>query len=196
MKTIRNLVTIFILGTATLASAVEKPNTNVQPLNSDQLLVAMQSGQESTMEVTIADKSQNIVYYKQSSKPISTYKKIFDVSYLDNGEYTIELKVNDLLSQRDLTIANNQIYVGKPDNARIIPPFFGFDGEQLVLTHLNFENEKYDLEIYDNQGLVYKASVGNDTPINAGFDLSKMNTGEYEVVLSSSNELFSYEFNK
>ncbi len=78
----------------------------------------------------------------------------------------------------------------------IIPPFFGFDGEQLVLTHLNFENEKYDLEIYDNQGLVYKASVGNNTPINAGFDLSKMNTGEYEVVLSSSNELFSYEFNK
>ncbi len=109
MKTIRNLVTIFILGTATLASAVEKPNTNVQPLNSDQLLVAMQSGQESTMEVTIADKSQNIVYYKQSSKPISTYKKIFDVSYLDNGEYTIELKVNDLLSQRDLTIANDRI---------------------------------------------------------------------------------------
>jgi len=196
MKTIKSLATVVILGIATLASAVERPNTNVQPLNSDQLLVAMESGQESRMEVTIVDESENIVYYKQSSKPITTYKKIFDVSNLDNGEYTIELKVNDLLSERDMTIANNQILVGKPDNANLIPPFFGFDGEQLVLTHLNFENEKYDLEIYDNTGLIYKASVGNDTPINAGFDLSKMNNGEYEVVLSSSNELFSYEFNK
>lgn len=196
MKTIKSFITVLLLAAATIAMAVEKPKANVHPVNANQFLVAVETPQASEMEVTINDDLGAIVYYKQTNKPIASYKKIFDVKNLENGEYSIELKTNGLVSKRELVIDENNIFVGKADNAALEQPFFGLENETLVLTHLNFEKEKYRLSIFDDEGLVYESPVEAVTPINAGFDISKLKTGNYEVVLNSDSREFSYSFSR
>jgi|GEM_PF-421363 len=197
MKTIRSLVTLLILGAAaTVVTAVEKPKTNVQSVNENQFLVAIETPEASAMEVTINDGNGDIVYYKQSNKANTSYKKIFDVRNLENGEYSIELKTKGMISKRDLVIADDRIYVGKADKAQLIAPYIGLDNEKLVFTHLNFENEKYQLGIYGETGLVYEGTLENASPINAGFDVSKLKAGKYEVILHSDTREFSYSFSR
>ena len=194
MKTKKSILTILAVVIVLIISAEEKPKTNVQLLNANQLLVTVQTKNATQMEATINNENGTIVYYKKSKTPISSYHKIFDVKNLENGEYSMKLKVNNLMSERKLVIMDDKIYVSRPDDST--PPFFSFDGKNLVLSHLNFENEKYKLEIYGNEGLVYKTSVGNKTTINAGFNLSKMETGNYVVFLNSAKSDFNYRFDK
>ncbi len=196
MKTIKSFITVLLLAAATIAMAVEKPKANVHPVNANQFLVAIETPKATAMEVIINDNLGDIVYYKQTNKPVASYKKIFDVKNLENGDYSIELKTNGMISKRDLVIDDNNIFVGKPDNASLEQPFFGLEDETLVLTHLNFEKEKYRLTIFDEEGMVYEGPVEAVTPINAGFDISKLKAGNYEVVLNSDTREFSYSFSR
>ena len=60
MKTKKSLLSILALAIVFITSAVDKPKTNVQLLNSDQLLVTIQTENASKMEVTINNEKGNI----------------------------------------------------------------------------------------------------------------------------------------
>ena len=194
MKTKTSILTIFAVALVFIATASDKPRTHVRSLNADQVLVTVQSEEASKMEVSIEDNNGNIVYYKRSKKPIDSYAKIFNVQQLEDGDYSLALTVNDRVIKRNLAIYNEKISVGEEQD--LIPPFFTFDGEKLILAHLNFENENYVVEITGREGSIYKASVGNDTSVNAKYDLSRIRNGNYELILSSANNDYKYCFSK
>lgn len=196
MKTIKILASVLILTGATIATAVEKPKTNVHSVSADKFLVAIENAEASNVEVTINDNNGEVVYYKQTYKPIDSYKKIFDVKDLENGEYSIELKTKEMVSKRELVIAEERIVVGAPAEQVAVPPYFGFDGEKLVISHLNFDKEKYKLAIYNFSNTIYEATVSGASPMIAAYDLSKLKPGDYEVVLYSDNKIFDYSFKK
>jgi len=99
-----------------------------------------------------------------------------------------------LISERELVITDDKINVGKAEE--FISPYFGYDGERLIVTHLNLENDNYLLEIYDDQGLVYETHFGSKSPIRVGFDLSQLEAGNYKVYMNSKNNDFNYSFKK
>lgn len=194
MKT-KTMLVVFFAGALTVASyATERPKMNVQSIDADRLLISMETENSSEMEVSIRDNRGNTVYFNQVKQPATAYNRIFDMENLENGEYSMKLKVDDMISVRKLTVDNNRVAVGNAEN--LVAPFFVFNGEKLDLTHLNLEMEKYSFEIYGKDGLVYKTSLNNRTPMHARYDLSRMEKGEYEVVLNSVNNDFNYRFEK
>lgn len=194
MKTKKTLVTIFAVAVSVIAMATEKPKTNVHSLDDEKVLVTMQAEQASKMEVTIEDQYGNIVYYKQTKNPVSTYTKIFNLKELKKGNYMLTVKVNDLATTRELAVNGDRITVGKASES--VAPFFTFVDNRLILAHLNFENENYRIEIYGNEGLVHKSTVGNNPTISARFDLSQVEDGQYQVFLNSANHDYNYRFVK
>ena len=196
MKTINFFVTALLLFTVSLVSAVEKPKAIVQPINKNQFLLAIETDYASTMEVTISDSNGEIMYYKSTNKPVTSVKKIFDLKNLKNGNYSLELKSKNFISRRDLKLDQNKIQVGASVTTQIVHPYFGLVGDQLVLTHLNFEKEEYQLLIYNETDEIYKTKLDQVSPINAGYDMSKLKSGDYEVVLYSDNKIYSYVFSK
>lgn len=123
---------------------------NVQPLNADQVLVTIKSVEETKVEISIQNENGDIVYYKQSSKPFTSFNKIFDVKNLENGNYSMKFNLNDLVMERELAISSDKICIGKADE--YIAPFFALNKNQLVISHLNFGKEKYSLKIYNENG--------------------------------------------
>jgi hypothetical protein len=194
MKTKKCIVTMLAIAIAIIASATEKPKTNVQSLNANQVLVTVEANRATEMEISILDETGSIVYYKKTRKPLTRINKIYDVENLGNGNYSLELKVGNLVSERELTVTNSKIIVSKPREFSI--PYFAFNGENLIISYLNFDNEKFRLEVYNDRRLVYKTKIENETPLNKGFDFSKLEAGNYQVVLNSINKNFSYNFEK
>ncbi|MCG6187263.1 hypothetical protein [Maribellus maritimus] len=194
MKTKRSLATLLAAAIVTIASATDLSKLIVTPLNANQLIVAVVNDRISDFEISIYAKDGDLVYFKQSDKPISSYQKIFDVQNLENGKYKMTLKMNGISVEKDFIITTNKIIFGESELD--IDPYFVFDGKNLKFSYLNFKNKKFKLEIYDENGLIFETKIDNEFSIHSGYNLSKLESGNYRAVLYSFNKKYVYQFAK
>ena len=194
MKTIKLLSTVLAVAIVAVATAVEKPKMSFVPLSADRAVVSIVNGEEAQFELSIRAKDGELIYYKQTTKPLITYQKLYDFENLENGNYTMDLRVNGTRVIKDFEVASNEIFVG--ESKERIDPYFAFADDVLKLTYLNFDQEKLSLNIYNEEGLVYKSNLGKDFSIASGFDLKALEAGNYEVVLSSAKNSYSFNLQK
>ncbi|WP_340111638.1 hypothetical protein [Maribellus mangrovi] len=194
MKTIKFLSTVVAVSIVAIATAVEKPKMNVVPLTPDRAVVSIHNNEAAVFELSIVANNGDLVYYKQSAKPLNSYQKVYDFKELENGNYTLTLKVNDTRLSKEFEVATSGIYVG--ESKMRFDPYFAFSDDVLKLSYLNFDGENYALNIYDENGLVYKTKLGSDFNMVNGYDLSALASGSYNVVLSSANNEFTYSLVK
>ena len=190
MKTIKVLFTVVAVSIVAVATAVEKPKMNVVPLTSDRAVVSIQNDNAAIFELSILADNGELVYYKQSAKPLNTYQKVYDFKDLADGNYMLTLKVNDTRLSKEFAVASSGIQVG--ESKLRFDPYFAYDDDVLKLSYLNFDGEQYTLNIYDDNGLVYKSKLGDDFNMVTGYDLSALASGAYDVTLSSANNEFMY----
>ena len=194
MKTIKLAFTVAAFAAATIATAVEKPKMNVIPLNSERAVVTVTNEKAAIFEVSIEAENGEMVYYKQTSEPVTDFKQIYDFKDLADGNYVLNLKVNDTKVMNDFQVTGNGIEVG--ESKVRFAPYFDFKNNELKLSYLNFDQENLRLYFYNNEGLVYESKLGKDFSITTGYDLSGLNSGNYKVVLSSYNNEFTYNLVK
>ena len=194
MKTIKFLSTVMAIAIVAVASAVEKPKMNVVPLTPDRAVISIQNDNAALFELSIVAENGDLVYYKESTKPLNSYQKIFDFTQLENGNYTLKLKINDTSLSKDFQVASKGIYVG--ESKLRFDPYFAFQDNVLKLSYLNFDGENFSLDIYDKDGLIYKSKLGKDFNMVSGYDLSALTEGKYDVVMSSLNKEFTFSLEK
>ncbi|MCK3683539.1 hypothetical protein [Maribellus sp. YY47] len=194
MKTIKFLFTVLAVAIVAVASAVEKPKMDVVPLTPDRAVVSILNNKEAMFELSIKAENGELVYYKQSAKPLNSYQKVFDFTELTDGKYTMNLKVNDTRLSKEFEVASNGISVG--ESKLRFDPYFAYADDVLKLSYLNFDQEHMSLNIYNENGLVYQSKLGKEFNMVNGYDLSALEKGKYEVVLSSSNNEYTYSLVK
>ncbi|MEE4285780.1 MAG: hypothetical protein V2I31_06515 [Mariniphaga sp.] len=194
MKTIKLAFTVAALAAATIATAVEKPKMNVVPLNSERAVVSVTNVNPAIFEVSIEAENGDMVYYKQTSEPVTDFKQIYDFKNLAQGKYVLNLQVNNTKVMNDFQVSGKGIEVG--ESKVRFAPYFEFKNDELKLSYLNFDQENLKLYFYDNEGLVYETKLGRDFNITTGYDLSGLKNGNYRVVLSSFNNEFTYNLLK
>jgi hypothetical protein len=194
MKTIKLLVTVTAVVVAAIATAVERPKMSIVPVSAERAVVTIFNDNAAQFELSIHAENGDLVYYKQSEKPLSSYQKVFDFEQLAHGEYSMNLRINDtrLLSSFEMTSSGIKL-----EEQRLrFDPYFGFSQNKLVLSYLNFDKEKLNISIYNTEGLVYQSKIEEDFAVSAGYDVSKLAPGEYQVVLSSRDNEFNFSFTK
>jgi hypothetical protein len=194
MKTITLAFTVAALATATIATAVEKPKMNVIPINSERAIVTATNENAAIFEVSIKAANGDMVYYKQTSEPVTDFRQIYDFKDLEDGKYTLNLNVKDTKVMNDFQVSRKGIEVG--ESKVRFAPYFDFKNNELKLSYLNFDQENLKLYFYNNEGLVYESKLGRDFNITTGYDLSGLKNGNYRVVLSSYNNAFTYNLVK
>jgi len=194
MKTIKLAFTVAALTAATIATAVEKPKMNVIPINSERAMVTATNENAAIFEVSIEAANGDMVYYKQTSEPVTDFKQIYDFKNLEEGKYVLNLKINDTKVMNDFQVSGKGIEVG--ESKVRFAPYFDYKNNELKLSYLNFDQENLKLYFYNNEGLVYESKLGGDFNITTGYDLSGLKNGNYKVVLSSYNNVFTYNLVK
>lgn len=196
MKTIKLVFTVMALAVATITTAVEKPKVSVTPITADRAVVSILNENPAVFEMSIEDKTGAIVYYKQTNNAITDYRKVYDFAGLEAGEYVFNLKVNDTKVSNNFEVSDNGIVVG--ESKMRFAPYFNYEEKEgvLQLSYLNFDREPLKLNFYNENGLVYKTELGKDFNIVTGYDLSKLEKGNYRVVLTSYSNEYAYDLVK
>ena len=163
---------------------------NIQPISAEKALVAISSLTESNLKITLEDEHGNIVYYREVAEPTGDYKKVYDFSALDAGQYKLSVESDNLTTERSFEIKNWKIEVGKEKTT--LEPFFGFNNGLLRCSYLNFSKENLTLLFYGDNQLLYTKEIGHNFSVTEALDLSKLDKGNYKAVLLAGNKDFSY----
>lgn len=194
MRTIKVLITVLATAIVTISSAVEKSKMNLIPLSTERAIVSIKMEKPAHFELSVKADNGEIVYYKKTDETVTDYQKVFDFGNLENGNYTLNLKFNNKNLSRNFEVLNNGINVGESELR--IDPYFSYDDNTFKFTYLNFDEASFNLKIYNDRELIYKKSIGKDFTLSSGFDLSKLEAGNYKVVLSSHLNQFVYNLEK
>ena len=166
---------------------------NILPLSNEKAVVAISNANIGNFQISIENDKGEVVYYKETDDKGNDYRKIFDFSNLDNGDYKLSATSDNFTTERSFKIKNKTIAVGKEKN--MMEPFFAYKDGVLKLSYLNFSEENLSLNFYDKNNLVYSKDLGYKFDVNEGFNLKKLDKGSYSVVLSTDDKTYSYNVN-
>jgi len=110
---------------------------------------------------------------------------------LEKGEYKLSVSTNGLTTERNFSIDNENIAVGGEKS--VLEPYFAYKDGVLKISYLNFPEENMNLSFYTDGDLVYSKEMGKKFNASEGFDLSKLEKGNYTVVLSTTSQSYSYD---
>jgi len=195
MKTMKIFIAVFALvASANAVLAGGNLRVDILPLSGDRAVVSVSSNAESQYEISIENSYGEVVYYKETEGNVTDYRKVFDFSKLEMGDYKIVATIDGATSERDFTVGSKEIAVG--NLKYVADPVFSFNNDVLRIAYLNYPGEKVDLKIYDGNEVVYSKSIDSQFAVNEGLNLSKLKKGNYQVVLASGSKLFDYTVNK
>ncbi len=190
MKTILTLTAAFLVYGAAMATGNLK--VNLKPVNNDLTEVEISNANLSNFEIEVVNEKGEMVFYKETLSPSTMYKRNYDFSLLENGTYFFKVNIEKETMETKFSIDKGKLKI--LDERKIVQPYFVFDGNHFKLTYLNFEGENTSLTIYDNsRNQLYWKKLNSDFVIQHGLNFSKARKGSYLAVLSSGNEVHSYD---
>ncbi len=191
MKTISKLTMLFaFVAFANTLMAAGNLKVNILPLNAEQAVVAITTVDAANLQISIENDKGEKVYYKETDADNKDYRKVFDFSNLEKGDYKLSVSTNGLTTERKFSIDNENIAVGSEKS--VLEPYFAYKDGVLKLSYLNFPEEKMNLSFYSDGNLVYSKEMGKKFNATEGFDLSKLEKGTYSVVLSTESQSYTY----
>ena len=194
IKTISKLTMLFaFVAFANTLIATGNLKVNIVPLTNEKAVVDISNVEASTFQISIENDKGEVVYYKETEDASDNYRKTFDFSNLENGEYKLSATVDQFTTERSFKIKNKNIAVGKEKN--MMEPYFAYKDGILKLSYLNFSEGNLSLNFYNNDNLVYSKELGYKFDVNEGFNLKKLDKGSYSVVLSTDDKTYSYNVN-
>lgn len=194
IKTISKLTMLFaFVAFANTLMATGNLKVNILPLTNEKAVVAISNAKVGNFQISIANDKGEVVYYKETDDEGNDYRKIFDFSNLENGDYKLSATSDNFTTERSFKIKNKTIAIGKEKN--MMEPFFAYKDGVLKLSYLNFSEENLSLNFYDKNNLVYSKDLGYKFDVNEGFNLKKLDKGSYSVVLSTDDKTYAYNVN-
>lgn len=190
MKTLFAVVITSLIGSGAMASGNLK--VNIASGSKDFAKVEISNVKMSTFEIDVTDENGELVFYKETNAPANSYKRNYDFSKLEDGTYFFNVKIDNESTETKFDIKRGQLNVVK--EKKMVDPVFVFDNKELKLSYLNFNGDNTTLIVYDSSRTpLYEKDLKSDFVTQHGVNFSKVPRGNYEVVLSSGNEIHSYD---
>lgn len=193
MKTIKAMfVLILAVLAANVSSASGKVKFDKTANDSEVALAATSFVEMSSIEVNVKDGFGEVLYESNLTAPASTFNKKFDFSSMENGKYWFKVKINNETTVNKFEVKNGNVEMLEVRKSS--EPHFVYKDNQLKLTLLNHQNEDVTMYVYDDsRKIMYKKELGTQFAIHHGVDLSKLQRGNYEVVLVNDRDIFDID---
>jgi len=184
------MLLIVLVSGSTMAMGVL--NVNVIPGTNEKALVNITNAANNKYKIVLTDSNGEVVFVDRTKSPTENYSKMYDFSKLDDGRYTFSIKRGDETELNNIVVSNGKAQIlGQEEQ---IAPYFKLDGKLLELSFLNFTQRGMKLLVYDDlsNDLIYKENLNPVFAFHHAIDLSKLDPGNYDAVLQSSNNSYTY----
>ena len=191
MKTILKLTGVLALvAVVNVVFASGNITLNMIPLKNEKAAVAISTLSNSNFNVTIADDKGQVFYYQENTDQADVFQKVYNFENLEEGIYKLTVLSEGVTTERQFQKQHGRILVG--DEKTTMKPFFGYDGDLLRCSYLNFDNDKVTLHFYGATGELLSKQFGKDFSIQQALNLSKLDKGSYDAVLTAGDKQFTY----
>ena len=195
MKTmLRVTLVIAFVAFANTLFATGNLKVNLLPVSGEKAVLAISSISNSNFQITLTDEKDRIVYFNETSNPVENYRKVYDFSGLEPGNYKLAVVSGNLTTERTFVKTHDAIKVGAEKTT--LEPFFGYKDGILRCSYLNFSKDPMTLNFYEKNQLILTKQVGSEFVVSEGLNLSKLERGNYLVVLTGGDKEFSYAIEK
>ncbi len=192
MKTILKVTLLFaFVAFVTTAFAAGNLNVNIVPLSADKAVVTISSLTDSNLKISVEDELGRIIYYKETEEPAGDYRKVFDFSGLEEGQYKLSVESDKLTTKREFEINDGKISVG--DEKTTLEPVFVYKDRLLRCSYLNFQKENLKLYFFNQRQLIYTKVIGRNFTVTEALNLSQLDKGTYTAVLSTGEKDYTYD---
>jgi len=195
MKTKNLVLSAMAVFVATTVFATQLPTMNVVPVNNRKAMVAFEALSPDAFEISVKNRQGETLYYKKSEKPAQTYRTVFDLHNLEEGVYEVCMNSGNFTLVRQLTVsAHSRLKVG--EEIRMFSPACSFRENILQLSYLNSAQKNVFLNVYQDGVHVTGKKLGKELCIQKVIDFSKLDEGDYQVVLTCGNQDYTYAIKK
>ncbi len=142
--------------------------------------------------VDILNKNGDIVYNEELNSKVKRYRK-YDFSKIPSGKYRIILKDEFKKVVYNLDVNRNEITISEPTLR--YSPVVKVEDKHIDVNMLAL-GEDVKVTITDDKGeTLYEKTEKDVLSLNKRFNLNKLESGDYRIIISYDNEWFSHSVN-
>lgn len=188
MKKVTNQILVavaLLLASNGVIAGDADPNISIREAQGEkQTLVRVANLSTGTAVLRLKD-AKGRVLHREAIKG-STYMKKYNLASLPEGEYTVEVRSAEGVSQETFTLNKGTA------QAIYFKPAVQLDDETVKVMFKNSIVSPVSLKLYDRYGRVlYQETVACQEQYAKGLNLSRLAAGQYSLSLTGSNYVYS-----
>ena len=192
MKTVLKkhlLLTTLMLGA--LIGYAKENNTNCNLLKKEKIKLEFYNVKKGAL-LSIKNEEGTIVYSLEI-KNSGNYSSVFDLSKLEEGNYTTELEKDYEIIIKSFSVLNGDITFGKEQ--LIFKPVIRAKNNFVLISKLSFEKEPVKISLYYNSDLIFSETLNSSgSLLKRIYKLSEKEEGSYRVVMHCDNKYYTKNF--
>jgi hypothetical protein len=143
---------------------------------------------------TLSIESQNgvEVFYNERIDSPEKFAKIFDFSRLEDGDYNIIVKVDNVTKAKHFEIKNGEVIV-KPELS--VVPSFKAQGTKALIEIPNANSQLVSIRIYSPDGDELYSGIEKQD-VRKFFDFKNVENGKYTVYVMLDNASYKFDYTK
>jgi Secretion system C-terminal sorting domain len=148
------------------------------------------------ISIRLMDDNQKVLM-SESVKDVKGFIKKYNISRLDDGNYTMVITKKTIRTTQPFSIEKGMVKMSETDKKEKFLPTLSFQNDKLDVNVLLVNYSNITIKLYDNEG----REVMNDKhyaefKLNKRYDLSKLPAGAYIAEVKAGDETFSYTVTK
>ncbi|QXP65867.1 hypothetical protein [Polaribacter sp. AHE13PA] len=188
---IKKIILVALMFGTLITNANEKDNTNYKEAKKT---VKVEFNNVKKGQTLTIKNSNGLTVYNNEIQNSGDYSKTFDFSALENGIYSAELNKDFEIVIKQFNVENGLVTFLNNKDQKIFKPIIRTEGELLLISKINFNNEPLKVSLYYNDEAVLSETISGDKLLKRVYKLSEKEVGAYKVVISSDQRTYTKEF--
>ena len=184
----KSLVVVFMLGT--LINYANEHLTSDNILDAKRVKVefnAVKKGQTLTIKNNV-----RTTVYNQEIKTSGNYSRTFNLTALENGNYTAELDKDFEVIVKPFIVENGSVTFLEEE--KVFKPIIKIEKELILISKIESDNKPLKVTIYHENEIIFSEKVEGENTLKRIYSLSKSPRGNYIIIINTNNSTSSKNF--
>jgi len=184
----KSLVVVFMLGT--LINYANEHLTSDNILDAKRVKVefnAVKKGQTLTIKNNVGT-----TVYNQEIKTSGNYSRTFNLTALENGNYTAELDKDFEVIVKPFIVENGSVTFLEEE--KVFKPIIKIEKELILISKIESDNKPLKVTIYHENEIIFSEKVEGENTLKRIYSLSKSPRGNYIIIINTNNSTSSKNF--
>ncbi len=192
MKTNKKIVLVVVFMFGTLFNYANNDKNFNRIVNTTKVEVAFKNAKIGH-KLTIKDDNGTPLHSEIVSKE-GNLNKIFDLSSLKDGKYTVELNKDYEIIVKTLEIKGNKVTFNKNSRTVIFKPVIRNKKNVLMISKIAFDKKPMKIALYFDNVIIYSETVESDLILNRTYKLDTKEVGNYKAIIYNNNRSYVHSF--